>query len=163
MLKEHSEALFGWLKELVDELQRREKEQRVAIVTRGSVSALMHPSWRWLLSKIHEASLGAADKALLAQHSVPCLREVLDGVEKGLAERGIDHPHPWHVKTARAALDRLAELLSRAAAGEAVQLDVAAFTALAESHLTEIDNFLKGIDERLKDPKGSRLESNLSS
>ncbi len=76
MLKEHSEALFGWLKELVDELQRREKEQRVAIVTRGSVSALMHPSWRWLLSKIHEASLGAADKALLAQHSVPCLREI---------------------------------------------------------------------------------------
>jgi hypothetical protein len=151
MLKAHSEALHSLMEELVDELERRERERREDIAARGPVSALMHPSWRWMLQKIHEASLTPDETAAtLAQPSVPCLLKTLDEVERSLVERGIDPPHSWHVETARAALDRLPELLQRAVAGEAVQLDIAAFATLAEQHLTAISKFLEEIDERLK-------------
>ncbi len=148
MLNAHSEALNSWMKELVDELRRREHERREDIAARGSVSALMHPSWRWLLQKIHEASLAPSEvAATLAQPSVPCLLKVLDEVEGGLVERGIDLPHHSHVKIARASLDRLAALLQRAEAGEFVQLDIAAFATLAEQHLATISKFLEEVDK----------------
>lgn len=153
MLKADGEALLGWMEELVHELHQREEERRKNIAARGSVSALMHPSWRWLLSKIDEASC-ASDETIAAtnaQSSMPQLLKVLDEVMTGLVERDIDPPHSWHVETVRAALNRLVELLPRAAAGERVQLDIAAFAALAERHLTDIFAFLKASDERLKD------------
>jgi hypothetical protein len=93
MLKAHSEALHGWMGELVDELQRREKGRREDIAARGPVSALMPPWWCYALQKIHEAS-GAADEmsARLARADVSSLLKMLDAVEAGLRERDID-PH----------------------------------------------------------------------
>jgi hypothetical protein len=153
MLRAHDEALNGWMEELVEELQRREKVRREDIAARGPVSALMHPSWRWMLQKIHEASLTPDETAAtLAQPSVPCLLKVLDEVERGLVDRDVDLSPSWQVERARAALNRLAaELLPRAAAGEKVQLDIEAFASLLERHLTDIAEFLKETDERLKD------------
>ena len=89
--------------------------------------------------------------ASLAQPSVRCLLTMLEEVERDLVERRVDSLHPSHVETARAALNRLAELLTRRAAGEGVQLDIAAFVTLAERHLTHIADFLKEINERLKE------------
>jgi len=151
-LKAHSDALRGWMKELVDQLQRREKERREDIAARGPVSALMLPWWRYTIQKIHEAS-GASNEmsARLAQSGVSSLLEMLGAVEAGLRERDIDPPPPGAVETARAALDRLAELLPQAAAGNKVELDIAAFATLAERHLSDIAEFLKQVDERLKD------------
>jgi hypothetical protein len=137
MLKAHSEALHTWMEELVDELKHREKERREDMAARGPVSALMPPWWSYALQKIHEAS-GAPDEisATLAQADVSSLLKMLDAVEAGLRERDIDPPHSRAFEKARATLDRLAELLPRAAAGEKVQLDIAAFATLAERHLT---------------------------
>jgi hypothetical protein len=148
MLKAHLDALREWIEELVDELHRREKERREYIAARGPVSALMPPWWRYTLRKIH-----ASDEisARLAQTDVSPLLEMLGAVEAGLRERDIDPPHPGAVETARAALDRLAELLPRAAAGNKVELDIAAFATLADRHLSDIAEFLKEVDERLKD------------
>jgi hypothetical protein len=152
MLKTHGEALQGWMEELVDELRRREQERRMDIAAHGSASALMHPSWSYMLQKIHEVSLAPDEiAAKLAQDDVSSLLRVLDTVEAGLRERDIDPPDKWHVETARAGLNRLAKLLARAGTGKKVQLDIAAFATLAERHLTDIAKFLKEIDERLKD------------
>jgi hypothetical protein len=149
MLKAHSEALYRWMQELVEDLQRRETARREDIAARGPVSALMHPSWRYMLQKIHEASLTPDETAAaLAQPSAPCLLNMLDDVESGLVDRDVDLQPSWQVERTRAALNRLVELLPRAAAGEAVQLDIAAFATLAEQHLTHIEQFLKEIDER---------------
>ena len=57
MLREHSEALRGWMEEVVDELQQREKERREEIAAGGLLSALMPPWWRYALQKVHEASV----------------------------------------------------------------------------------------------------------
>jgi hypothetical protein len=143
MLTEHGDALQSWMTELVDEEHRREKGRREDIAARGPVSALMPPWWRYALQKIHEAS-GARDaiSAALAQADVSSLLKMLDDVEAGLRERDIDPSHSRAVETARAALDRLAGLLHRAAAGEAVQLDIDAFATLAERHLTDIADYL---------------------
>jgi hypothetical protein len=144
MLKAHSEALRGWMEELVEELQRRERERREDIATRGPVSALMPPWWSYALQKIHEASHASDDiSASLAQTHVSSLLEMLGAVEAGLLERDVDPPHCGAIETARATLDRLAKLLPRAAAGEKVQLDIAGFATLAERHLTYIAEFLK--------------------
>ena len=152
MLKAHSEALHSWMRELVDELQRREEERRMDIAAHGPVSGLMHRSWNYMLQKIHEASLAPDGiTATLAQADVSFLLQALDTVEAGLRERDIDPPPSWQVERARAALNQLARLLPRAAAGEKVQLDIEASATLAERHLTAIADFLKEMDERLKD------------
>lgn len=136
MLKADGEALLGWMEELVHELHQREEERR---------------EMAELLPRAASCASDETIAATNAQSSVPQLLKVLDEVMTGLVERDIDPPHSWHVETVRAALNRLVELLPRAAAGERVQLDIAAFAALAERHLTDIFAFLKAIDERLKD------------
>ena len=62
MLDAMSGDLQGWLEELVGELRRRGKERREAIASHGPVSALMHPSWPYMLQKIDEASSNTADE-----------------------------------------------------------------------------------------------------
>lgn len=152
MLREHSEALQRWMKELVDELQYREEERRKDISAGGLVSALMPRWWRYALQKIHEAAVAPdAIPARLAQTEVSSLLKMLAAVEAGLRERDVDPPHSRAIEIACAALDRLSELLNQAASGEAVQLDIDAFATLAERHLTDIAGFLQEIDERLKD------------
>jgi hypothetical protein len=151
MLKEQGEALRGWLEELVDELQRREKERREEIAAGGLMSALMPSWWRYALQKIQEASVAPdAMSARLAQTDASSLLNMLESVEADLRERDINPPHSRTIETARAALDRLSELLHRAASGEAVQLDIDAFATLADRHLTDIAEFLQETDERLK-------------
>jgi hypothetical protein len=151
MLKAHDSALQVWMEELVDELGRREETKRQDIAARGPISALMHPSWRYLISKIDEVtSAPDATAALDAQSFVSSLLQTLDDAVTGLADRGIDLPPSWHLKTARSALKRLDQLLPRAAAGEDVQLDIAAFVTLADKHLEYIATFLNETDEKLR-------------
>lgn len=152
MLNAHSRELRVLANEIVEAIREREAVFCAAQIEKGPAASLLHESWSYLFGKIHEsAGNDRQETGSLVLASATTLEGILNSVVTGLSDRGLPSVHDWHVKTARAALQRLTGLAKRLDEGDDVALDIEAFAELAERHFRDIAKHLDAIDARLKE------------
>jgi hypothetical protein len=153
----HRQAVREWLLEVAEKVRSEEQAFRNGASAAGQLSALVHPSWEYLLGNLREAASLSTDEArrLLVHPACGSLRTIVNNTIGELKKRSLFDANIFDQTIILGALERFEDIVRRGPSDAADQLwllDVLAYYKLIESRFSEFVEALADLDRCLQEP-----------